>query len=305
MFFQIRGLDLMNHSVKTYGLSNQSGDKVDFILKDIGEVYDHLNGIDDDPHRHDYYTMVLVKQGNGQHYIDFNKFEINNYSLHLVFPGQVHQISTPEKPEGWVMNFSLEFLLQNNIHQKIIDRVYLYNTYGYSPPLHLPLTDFEDLEHIILQVKYYSHKELTFQYDALGALLKLFFIRITSLCSLQNSVELEQATGSNSLFVNFKRLIEEKYTKLHKVSEYADILAVSSDYLNKYVKTQSGKSAKEFIQDKILVEAKRILLFTDNSNKELAFELGFEEPSHFSNFFKKNVGETPGQFRTKNRNKIL
>jgi len=295
----------MNQSVKTYGLNNQSGDKVEFILKDIGEVFDHLNGIDDDPHRHEYYTMVLVKHGNGRHYIDFNEFEINDNSLHLVYPGQVHQISTPEKPEGWVMNFSSEFLLQNNIHQKIVDRVYLYNTYGYSPPLHLPQKDFDDLENIIEQVKYYSNKDLTFQYDALGALLKLFFIRITSLCSLQQSVELEQATGSNNLFISFKQLIEEKYTAMHKVSEYADILAVSSDYLNKYVKAQSGKSAKEFIQDKILVEAKRILLFTENSNKELAFELGFEEPSHFSNFFKKNVGETPGQFRSKNRNKIL
>ena len=81
------------------------------------------------------------------------------------------------------------------------------------------------------------------------------------------------------------------------VSDYASELAVTADYLNKTVKNSTGKSAKEHIQSKLIVEAKRTLLFTNISNKELSYQLGFEESAHFNNFFKKTTGITPSDFR--------
>jgi AraC-like DNA-binding protein len=74
-------------------------------------------------------------------------------------------------------------------------------------------------------------------------------------------------------------------------------LNVTADYLNKTVKNITGKSAKEHIQTKIIIEAKRSLLFSEISSKELAYELGFEESAHFNNFFKKITGQTPSEFR--------
>jgi AraC-like DNA-binding protein len=75
-------------------------------------------------------------------------------------------------------------------------------------------------------------------------------------------------------------------------------MAVTSDYLNKTVKNLTGKSAKDHIQSKLITEAKRALLFSNITNKELAYELGFEESSHFNNFFKKMTGQTPTEFRS-------
>jgi len=83
----------------------------------------------------------------------------------------------------------------------------------------------------------------------------------------------------------------------HMVSDYADEMAVTSDYLNKTVKNLTGKTAKDHIQSKLITEAKRSLLFSNISNKELAYELGFEESAHFNNFFKKITGQTPSEFR--------
>jgi len=92
--------------------------------------------------------------------------------------------------------------------------------------------------------------------------------------------------------------LNKRYTTEHQVSGYADEIAVTADYLNKIVKNLTGVSAKEHIQNKLVLEAKRSLIFTDISNKELAFSLGFEEAAHFNNFFKKMTGMSPGEFRS-------
>jgi len=291
----------MHNEIKSYELETLDGRSSEFVVKKIEDIYDLQNGIEDAPHRHKYYTLIVVKEGEGWHVIDFNEFAINNHSLHFVYPGQVHQVSTKTRPAGWVINFSAEFVLQNGISSELINRVYLFNTSGYSPPLNITSAEFQMFENLMLQIISYQDKVLSYQYEAFGALLKLFFINVTSLCSVQKTTDIDQATGSNSLFFQFKQLIEKDFKTCHKVSDYANQLSVSSEHLNRYVKLQSGKSAKEFIQEKIIVEAKRMLLFTEESNKELAYSLGFEEPAHFSNFFKKYVGLTPGQFRTDNR----
>ncbi|MCW3806013.1 AraC family transcriptional regulator [Plebeiibacterium marinum] len=290
----------MFDNISTYGLNSDGGVTNGFVIKKIEDIYDFLKGIDDKPHRHDYYTLILVSKGTGKHIIDFNEFDVKDKTVHFVYPGQVHQISTPERPQGWVMNFSREFLVQNAITDKLVNRVYLYNTTGYSPPLMLSDDEYVNLLGIVNQVMQYSSKDFLYKYEALGALLKLFFININSSCMVQHSHDMEQAIGRDRLFVSFKKMLDQKFQEYHKVTQYADDLAVSSDYLNKFVKTQSGKSAKEFIQDKLLVEAKRLLLFTSQTNKELASNIGFEEPSHFSNFFKKMTSQTPGQFRKEN-----
>ncbi|MGQ1786661.1 MULTISPECIES: AraC family transcriptional regulator [unclassified Saccharicrinis] len=286
--------------IVTYGLTNPEGERVDFIIKDTGAIFDQNNGISDSPHRHDYYTIIVNENGGGTHMIDFKEFAISDLSVHFVYPGQVHNVFNPERPTGWVMNFTREFLLKNHIMQELINQVYLYNTFGDSPPLQLNRHEFDRFKNIIRQFQFYSNNDTPYKYEALGAVLKLFFIQVSSLCSVPK-VESVHSNGVNNLFVNFKKLIEQHYKQWHKVSEYAKELSVSGDYLNKYVKSQTNKSAKEYIQEKIIVEAKRMLLFTEESNKTLAYHLGFEEPAHFSNFFKKLTSQTPGTFRLESR----
>ena len=96
----------------------------------------------------------------------------------------------------------------------------------------------------------------------------------------------------------FKDLIEKHFKAWHSVGQYADALNVTSDHLNRVVKSLTGKSAKEHIQDRIVVAAKRMLYFSSASAKEIAYELGFGEPGHFSQFFKKQTSVSPSQFRS-------
>ena len=85
--------------------------------------------------------------------------------------------------------------------------------------------------------------------------------------------------------------------RLHQVQDYAGLMAITEKYLNELCKKTAGKTASELIHERIILEAKRLLLHSDLNNKEVAYFLSFDDPSHFSKFFKRKTGRTPSQFR--------
>ncbi|MGD9930218.1 MAG: AraC family transcriptional regulator [Mangrovibacterium sp.] len=291
----------MHNQIATYGLTDLNGAPVEFILKDMGELYKAANGETDRPHRHNYFTILLIEKASGKHIIDFKEYQLFDHCLYFIYPGQVHQLIASEKPTGWVLNFSKLFLVHNNISDQMINDVYLFNKHGETPPLPVNETDFQNYKNLVRQISQYRDLELDYKNEAMGALLKLILIHSNTHCTLHKEKNPQSIETGNQLVRNFKELIDLHYKELHKVSDYADKLSVTSDYLNKSVKSLTGKSAKEYILERILLEAKRVLLFTELSNKELAFELGFEEPAHFSNFFKKYNGLSPIDFRNSAR----
>ena len=84
---------------------------------------------------------------------------------------------------------------------------------------------------------------------------------------------------------------------MHKVAEYAEMLAVTPKHLNEVIKNTIGVTAKDYIIDRILIEAKRLLLHTDDSVKMIALSIGFSEPLHFNSFFKNKMDMTPLEYR--------
>ncbi|MCG8579274.1 MAG: AraC family transcriptional regulator [Bacteroidales bacterium] len=294
-----------HNQIKTFQLTRPNGEATDFVIKSTADIYEQMEAnqeLTDHPHRHDYYTIIVVEKAlGGVHIIDFKEYPLNEAAVHFVYPGQVHQFLSQSKPNGYVLNFSSTFLMKNGISEELIDRVYLYNSYGDSPPMPVNEHQLSTLFGIIEQMNNYHQGDNYFRYEALGALLKLFIINISGACTLSH-LNSEYESGSNQLIRDFKKLIRIKYKSSHKVQHYASELSVSSDYLNRFVKEKTGKSAKDYIQDKLVIEAKRLLLFSDLSSKELAFELGFEEPSHFNSFFKKHSGLSPIAFRKTVRN---
>jgi AraC family transcriptional activator of pobA len=291
----------MHDEIKTYELTDKTGVTTDFMLKDMEDQYESSGGTPDRPHRHSYYTILLVKRGKGKHIIDFKEYEFFSNSLHFIHPGQVHQLIASEKPEGWVISFSKLFLMRNNIPDQMIDDVYLFNKHSESPPLPIPEGQFDHYLDIIRQIRHYDELKMEYKREAQGALLKLLLIQSNNHCTRYKNENPQTIETGNQLVRHFKELIEKHYQQYHKVSDYAEMLAVTSDYLNKLVKTLTGKSAKEYILDRILIEAKRVLLFTELTNKELSYSLGFEEPAHFSNFFKRYSGLSPLDFRNSAR----
>jgi AraC-like DNA-binding protein len=291
----------MHAEIKTYPLINNKNEAIDFKIQKMETIHEHMNGQQDSLHRHDYYTIILITQAEGKHFVDFNEYDLTGNCIYFIYPGQVHQVLPIGSPKGWIITFTSEFLIKNNISDQLINDVYLFNNFGESPPLPLHIHEREAYEKIINELIIFEEKDTHYNHEAKGSLLKLFLIKSHNLCTLSKNIELQSTEPSHPLFRIFKNKIDANFAIKHKVNEYADMLSVSSDYLNKIVKRLTGKSAKEYIQNRIMIEAKRNLLFTNLSNKELSYKLGFEEPSHFSNFFKKNAGTSPIDFRTNSR----
>ena len=103
--------------------------------------------------------------------------------------------------------------------------------------------------------------------------------------------------SGNAIFKQFRELVEENYATWHSASQYADKLNITPDHLNRTIKSCIGKTTKEYIHARLSIAAKRMLYFSDLSNKEVGYKLGFSEPSNFSAFFKKNTGYSPNEFK--------
>ncbi len=283
--------------IRTYSFSEFEESNSSFSIKKLEDLYRMKHGESDIPHRHDYYTIIFFEKGEGTHIVDFTEYKIEDNTIYFIVPGQMHQVIPTSEPKGWTMKFTDEFLISNSISDKLINGIYLFNEFGQSPPLSINEIQKSVYLNIIAQIDYFSESLESYTQEAVGALMKLFFIQSNNHCSLQKNDNPQLMETTNQLLHLFKQLLNKHYTSMHMVSDYASKLNVTADYLNKTVKSITGKSAKDHIQSKIIIEAKRSLLFSEISSKELAYELGFEESAHFNNFFKKITAQTPSEFR--------
>ncbi len=272
----------------------------DFNLQEMGAIFDQAGGQTDVPHRHDYYTVLFIEKATGKHIVDYQTYSFQEMEVHFVSPGQVHQVAVTQKPKGWVFTFSKAFLVENNIPESFIFNINLFQPFGDSPPLKIDPLTFDRLLRIVKEMEACLPSELTYRNRALGALLQLFLIFCNNTTDL-NSQQLDEENAGVCILRDFKNLVETKYMEWHKVGHYASEIHITPKHLSQTVKNITGKSAKEIIQDRLLLEAKRLLLHTDLSIKEVGYRIGFEEPLHFSGFFKKKAGESPTNFRQEKR----
>lgn len=268
-----------------------------FEIKRMEDIHDNPHQAQEEAHRHDYYTVLLIEEAKGIHRIDFDDFDMHKHQVFFVAPGQVHHVNEKEKSFGFVMLFSQEFLVNNHINENFIKDINLFRDYGYSPPLELSEELFNDLKNIAIQIEVLSKQDFDMKYDAIGAYLKLFLIKCHNKCDLNEKDHPQNQQAGFTILREFKNLVESNYRLEHKVTFYSEKLFVSSDHLNKTVKTLTGVSAKVYIQNRIVMEAKRLLINTSLSSKEIGYELGFKDPAHFSAFFKNCTNESVSEFR--------
>ena len=133
--------------------------------------------------------------------------------------------------------------------------------------------------------------------ETIGAYLKLFLIECNGHCSLFPGTNTQTIEVEKTIVKSFKTIVEKNYIRSHQVKYYADSLNVTPNYLNEVIKSSINVSAKDFIQNRLILEAKRMILFTEKSGKEIGFDLGFDDPSHFSKFFKSNTGQSLQDFK--------
>jgi AraC-like DNA-binding protein len=241
------------------------------------------------PHRHNFYTILWAIQASGQHQIDLNTIEIQHDMLFFIHPEQVHQvISDDQSPEGIAILFTEEFLIKNGLQTKFINELNLFTVEGKINFIQLLPANTEIKKLIYKMQELYNSNESWIE-EKISAFLKLFLIASFELKSNKQIESVGEMPPE--IVTRFKQLVEQKYLEWHKVSEYADKLTISANYLNEMIKKHTGRTAKEHIQNRLVAEAKRLSFFTQLSAKEIGFKLGFNDPSHFAKFSKKFVSK--------------
>lgn len=282
--------------VKTYQKVNSEKENVSFGISKMEDIYTKRNGAVDEPHRHNYYTVLIINKAKGLHKIDFNTYDLSNKHIFFVAPGQVHQIIETEKSLGFAMTFSNQFLVENSIPLSFINSLNLFQNYGQAPPLLPSQEQFNVIEIFTNQILELFISDAKMKNLSIGAFLKLLLIECNNICAM-NPIESNLDSSGNNLIRAFKHKVDNNYKKEHSTTYYANELHITPDHLNRTIKAKIGKTAKEYIQSRIITEAKRLLYFTDLSNKEIGYELGFNEPANFSAFFKKRTQFSPSNFK--------
>lgn len=268
-----------------------------FVIQTMEDIDMALEGEPDDPHRHNYFTLFWPYTGKGKHIIDFREYLIEPDNIFFVSPQQVHQVILDGHPTGVVIQFTCEFLQKYGIQEDFISNLKLFRNCDETPPLPVKQPMTEHLRTFTDAMLETFRSTSEFRQDAIASYLKLFLIECNGHCSLHPADNPQSDEVGRTLVKKFKNLVEQHYSEWHQVKEYALQLHVTPGYLNEVIRTAIGQSAKDYIQQRIVLETKRLSLFTTKSLKEIGFDLGFEDPAHFSKFYKSHTGESLVEFR--------
>lgn len=276
---------------------NQNKLPVEVEIKTMEEIDERLGGISDKPHLHNYYTIIWSTNATGKHIIDFKEYELKPNDIFFVSPYQVHQLITNKSPKGYVFLFTEEFLKMNSINEDFISNIKLFKNINDNPPLSIDKEKADKLNFFANQMCISFRKQNSMFIEIIGAYLKLFIIECNNICTLDRVNNTDYFEISRSFVKDFKYLVEKNFKNYHKVQEYAKLLNINPNYLNEVIKTNTNFSAKDYIKDRIILEAKRLIVFSNKTAKEISYELGFNDPSHFSKFFKSKTNISIQDFR--------
>lgn len=249
-------------------------------------------------HRHDYQTIIFTLKGTSNHCLDNQSVIATAGTLLLIARGQVHKLKAiSQEHEGLVVRFKDEFL-PHTIAQSWNYQATLFNNLSVTTPIKVKETDILDFKMIFEQFQVEEARDDSFgRDDALRHLLQYLLIKIERLYRGSLLPQIKSDEKTYNLFQRFLTELEEDFVRHHDVTHYADKLHMSTRHLADLCKQVSGKSLKQMIVDRLVLEAKRYLQFTNLSIKEVAYALGYESHFYFSQAFKKATEQSPTKYR--------
>ncbi len=265
---------------------NQAAGREELLFNDL-----HGERLIEKPHKHDFFMIVLFDQARGIHNIDSADYEIGNHQIHVLFPGQMHKWYIKTGTIGY---------------QLMVERAFFEQ---FAPYFRFSFTNYQN--HPVIRLTEDAFRLLLYEFDAIReelnkehSLVSLINARAAVIAAIVSREAEDIFTEfkvyqSNPRLAKFNMLIDEFFREEKFVAFYADKLHISANYLNILCKKNLKVSATQLIQQRVATEAKRLLQTTDQSVKEIAFELGFTDHAYFTNFFKSQTGMAPSVFREK------
>ncbi|WP_118972180.1 AraC family transcriptional regulator [Taibaiella koreensis] len=246
------------------------------------------------PHRHNFYHLVLFTAGSGSHTIDFEQFAVSKGQLYFMVPGQVHSWQFRDDVDGYVINFSEAFFPVPAGQASPLEGFSFLEGVAAQSVIQLDPGAVKKSVQLMKEMLLERKIKDRWQTERLRLLLLELFI-----LTARNSPHQERTAGPGSDITlrQFRKLVEQHYASMHLPKDYAAQLYITPNHLNALCNELLGKPAGEVIRDRILLEAKRLLVNASVHINEIAWQLHFADNSYFTKFFKKQTGITPEAFR--------
>ena len=227
----------------------------------------------------------------------------NNLAPSLIKPNfifclnasQQNKVCIDENTEGFIISFTENFLSVGELEFDLTCQSNLFNLFSKTKGIFIDASVANDMREIILRMMKEYVNIFIFKTEILKRYLKIFLIYLTR--QFDEGFQPVMQTRNTALVQKFMNMLEKNYRDKKMVADYADSLFVTPNYLNEIIKKITGYSAGYHIRQRIALEAKRMALYSDNSMKEIAYNLGFLDCAHFSKFFKTITGSNFTEFK--------
>jgi len=287
----------MNDLIKKYKFKESSDLQIEVISLESFILVNKDNLIK--PHRTNFYHVFLFENCSPLHYIDFLTIKIEPYSLLFIDKDRVHHFDKFLNYKGRILVFTEDFFSTTKNDTEFLKNTILFNVNSNEATIKLDENSFSKFVRICKNIK----EELIVPTDKskhilLKNLLHNFLLLAEREKKKQGYTELKKGSDLDYTIL-FRNMLEINFTKLKTVREYSALIFISEKRLGIATKKILGKKPKEIINDRILLEAKRLLIHSNLSIKVIGQNLGFEDPAYFVRYFKNKTETTPVEYRKK------
>ena len=254
---------------------------------------DHDIGVN---HLVKFYIIFFVYEGQGYHTIDFTDYNYKEGTVLLVRKDQIHKFFRSPNVKGYLLIFTEEFIISHLNRMEATKTMQLFND-----SLSFPKIEFNNKEEFFNLKVFIKHMETEYYAIddfSIGITRSVLHIVITKLFRIKaRAGHFVEKKKYMSQFLVFQELVEKDCLENRTVDYYAKKLAVSSKTINNITNEVVNVSAKSFIDERAIMQIKRLLITSDHSIKEIAYMAGFSDPTNFFKYFRKFTDSSPEVFR--------
>jgi AraC family transcriptional regulator, transcriptional activator of pobA len=268
----------------------------EFEILSISDLYRKSKNLVTTLHRPEFYHIIWIQKGAPTHLVDFKSIRLVENSILFVPKDCVNRFALNPDYEGKVILFTDKFFCKEQDDMDFLQSTIIYNDLFEISMLKVEACKAQFLRQFESITDEYNYPSERYHYEILRNHLHNFLLYADREKGKQGYRKIEHSSDLEYLML-FKALLGKNYRKSRSVSQYASDLGLSSRRLNQATVNILGKSAKQLIDERILLEAKRLLTFSSSTIKEISFHLGFDEPTNFIKYFHRHEHETPVDFR--------
>jgi AraC-like DNA-binding protein len=250
------------------------------------------------PHKHRFYELFLVESGEAIHAVDYQEYKLYKNTFFFIAQGQLHfwAKTNRENIRGYRLMFTEDFFQMNQMNNQFLfelihlDNIYQHPFIALSPKQNRLIYTYFDL--------LFEEYNRDSRYEK--ALQSLLFLLLAEIHRLYESPSpTDSSKHQATIFKQFMMQLETHFAEKWSASDYAQALHISPRHLNRIVHNMTNQSLTQVIQNRIVLEAKRLLTFTDLTVHQISDTLGFEDSAYFARYFRKATGLSPTDFKNK------